>query len=153
MSTCQSFEVFSSYLGSWILPWKETRLYVRASRNIQRRICVIRDVEWNRSLQTLTRLSRLASLYKSCGWVRSMAAWLWRVWWTSMDPDVKRMEHLATLVPTISTTFHRRIFSLVTRPKIFTRTYQHHPSWVHHAILHNSKCTQIPWRSWKDIVS
>lgn len=102
-----------------------------------KRICVIGDINSyrmtcksnrNQSLWTRTRL------HKSCGWVKFMAAWLWHVW---MDPKVKRMAHSATLVSMIST-FHRRIFTLVTRPKTFTRIY-HHPSWVRRVILHNSK--------------
>ena len=61
-----------------------------------------------------------------------MAARLWHI---SMDPNTNRMAHSATLVSMTSTS-HRRIFSLVTRLKAFMR----HPSWVHRAILHNSKC-------------
>lgn len=106
----------------------------------------------NQSLWTRTRL---AGLYKSCGRVKSMAARLWRVWWTSMDPNVRQMAH-STLVPTTSIFYHR-IFSVATRPKTFAGTYQHHPTWpgVHCSMLHNSKCLQIPWRktNWINIFS
>jgi hypothetical protein len=68
-----------------------------------------------------------------------MAAWLWHV---CMDPNVKQMAHSATLV-SMTLTFRRHIISLVTRPKAFTQIY-HHPSQVHRAIFHNSKCLCIP---------